>query len=91
MLPTIGRIVHYRVGGTDETPELRPATIVQVWGETCVNLQVVLDGHNDSRHTYPSAPECTLFSAAECERGSSWKTSACRGDRVGEWRWPTRS
>lgn len=35
--PTIGRVLHYRVGGTDAEPELRPATVVRVWSEECLN------------------------------------------------------
>lgn len=54
MKPTIGRIVIYRF--TDQEKELKdgkspvngadeaPAMVVRVWGESCVNLKVILDG-----------------------------------------------
>lgn len=92
MIPTIGRIVHYRVGGTDETPELRPATIVRVWGPECVNLQVALDGTNDDeQHGVVWSNGSPLFTAEECARGQAWKTSASMGTCLGEWRWPARA
>ena len=52
-MPSVGRIVHYHVSETD-SPEMRsnyaetlPAIIVQVWGETTVNLKVFTDGPVD--------------------------------------------
>lgn len=41
--PTVGRQVHY----VFENGEVRPATVVRVWGPETVNLQVLLDGAND--------------------------------------------
>ncbi|MDA8106190.1 MAG: hypothetical protein M0Z71_12535 [Nitrospiraceae bacterium] len=69
MGPTIGRIVHYKI--TEK--EVRPAIIVKVHSETCVNLQVFYDGGND---------------AALSPIGMVWKTSIVQGNGVGEWQWP---
>jgi len=57
MKPTIGRIVIYRLADHDkETLRARgasnpnngadeaPAVVVRAWSDTCVNLQVLLDG-----------------------------------------------
>lgn len=41
----VGRIVHFVMTDGDE----RPAMIVRVWNDTCVNLQVFPDGLNDRR------------------------------------------
>jgi hypothetical protein len=93
MKASIGRLVHYRVGGTDETPELRPALVVRVWSDTCVNLRVFPDGSNDSpAHGIGWKDEKgeirDIFTAAEREAGSAWKTSAVEGTGIGSWRWP---
>lgn len=61
MKPTIGRVVHYKLSEQDKKdleganrlgfvscntrPEVLPAVIVAVWSDTCVNLQVSLDGN----------------------------------------------
>jgi len=82
-VPTVGRIVHYRVGGDDDAPELRPAIVVRDWGGGCVNLQVFLDGRNDDRHAETSERECI--------QGTAWRTSVTEGAEVGQWRWPARS
>ncbi|HYD02618.1 MAG TPA: hypothetical protein VEB22_15430 [Phycisphaerales bacterium] len=85
-LPTIGRIVHVRIGGTDESPILRPATIVRPWGGHTANLVVTLDGTNDQ-------PACELAGFAGYQPGAlqMWLTSSTLGTRVGEWRWPERT
>lgn len=91
--PTVGRIVHYRVGGTDETPDVRPAMVVRVWSATCVQLQVFLDGSNDAHRTIVSGSgePVPMFTGHETLRGLAWRTSVALGDSVGEWRWPARS
>lgn len=88
--PTIGRVVHYRVGGTDETPELRPAFVVRTWGGSSANLQVLVDGMNDSQCRWPGTVSA-LFNLEELNRGIAWKTSVGRGAGVGQWRWPARA
>lgn len=82
--PTVGRVVHYRIGGTDEEPELRPAIVVRVWSGDCCNLQVFLDGRNDDDAQVGVTQH-------EAIRGMSWRTSVTEGAGVGEWRWPARS
>lgn len=79
MIPSIGRIVHFRIGGTDEDPVLRPALIVRVWSGDTVNVQVFLDGSNDRG-----------LLADEVERSGSvvWCESVTRGDGIGQYRWP---
>lgn len=48
MNPTIGRLVLFRLGGTDEYPTLRPALVVNMDGSgQHVNLKVDLDPSND--------------------------------------------
>ena len=53
MKPTVGRVVIYKTTEEDRKwmrqsccniKEELPAIIVAVWSETCVNLQVLLDG-----------------------------------------------
>lgn len=79
-----GTFVLYRVGGTDETPELRPAVVVRSWSADSINAQVFVDGSNDLRHTYPDGE--AMFDKPACVRGLAWKTSITRGDAVGQWR-----
>lgn len=58
--PTIGRIVHYKTtesrrkamegnpankGAYNNSQSVLPAIVVAVWSDTCVNLQVIVDGH----------------------------------------------
>jgi hypothetical protein len=86
-LPAIGRVVHYRIGGTDETPELRPATIVRIWHDSCINLAVDFDGTNDLPHGQPDGIRPTPAEAAAC-RG--WRTSIHLGTALGTFRWPAR-
>lgn len=45
MKPTIGRIVEYVM----EDGQIRPAIIVRVWSDICVQLQVFTDGDNDGK------------------------------------------
>lgn len=46
--PTVGRIVEFCDKDRNGKEVIRPAIIVQVWTEDCVNLQVFTDGHNDN-------------------------------------------
>ena len=90
MQPTIGRSVHVCIALDQEgAPVYRPATVVAVWGETCVNVQVQLDGSND----YPAGRygDHMVFTPAELERGLAWRTSLVEGEGVGSWRWPPRA
>jgi len=89
---TEGRIVLFRVGGTEVEPELRPAIVVKAWNPTSVNLQVFVDGTNDRLRHYPGEKDSDhrIFSSSSIERGMAWKTSVVQGTGIGQWRWPTR-
>lgn len=93
--PTVGRVVLYRVGGTDEEPELRPAFVVRTWpgmSHGSANLQVFVDGKNDRVWLYPGreaeGDAARLFDEVQVVSGLAWRTSVHRGTAVGEWRWP---
>lgn len=73
--PTIGRQVHFVL----ENGEHRPATIVKVWSDECVNLRVLFDGTND-----PAS-----------ETLNDWRTSVIQEiadmpSKVHHWHWPER-
>jgi hypothetical protein len=48
MKPTVGRIVEYTTADRNGKKVVRPAMVVAVWSETCINLQVFTDGYNDN-------------------------------------------
>lgn len=76
---SVGRIVHYVTAAGKH----RPAVVVQVWSETCCNLQVFLDGGNDASGDL--TPE-------DRARGMAWKTSVSQdeGGSPNSWHWPER-
>lgn len=90
MKPSIGRIVQVRIGGTEEEPELRPALVVKVWGDTCINVQTFLDGTNDKQHIASAKDSAVSFGEVDCLRGHLWATSVCEGVGIGQWRWPAK-
>ena len=82
MKPTIGRIVHFvqkKPAGYGDALVHLPAIIVAVWGDTCVNLQVFMDGTNSD--------------ADETNR-VKWVTSATLDEaetpQPRTWHWPER-
>lgn len=75
MQPTIGRIVSFKIS----QEEIRPAIIVRVWSDTCVQLQIFIDGTNDRNKG---------FNIEEQLRGIAWRTSVVQGDDPGQWQWP---
>ena len=83
MKPTVGRIVHYVLEQGRGKGEVRAATIVRVWNDTCVNLQVHLDGSNDAGADVANDGALTV-----------WKTSVLQTDEttraVGAWFWPPK-
>lgn len=91
-----GRIVHYGIG-RDYAGNVvrRPAVIVNSWGGSDhPNIQVLLDGSNDSSDHYPTTPEgerWAMPTAEECTAGHAWRTSCNQGTNVGEWCWPPRT
>jgi hypothetical protein len=79
-VPSIGRVVHYKLPAGPNRGEYRPALIVRVWGEatpdSAVQLQVFTDGHNDG---------------PEYAAGIHWATSVKHdesGTEFGTWKWP---
>lgn len=87
MKPTLGRIVHYRAAnGT-----VRPAIIVQVWNDTCVDLQVFTDGQRDDGWLDPD--ECTGRDGGKATRSIVFRTSVTETASDGVysgWYWPPR-
>jgi hypothetical protein len=86
MKPSLGRIVLVTIGTEDDAPVVRPAIVVRVWSDTCVNVQLLADGSNDDRHV----PLLGIDGFLERGNAPIWMTSVCQGDRVGEWQWPPR-
>lgn len=80
--PTVGRIVHFHLSDG----EVRPAIIVRVWSDTCVQLQVFTDGYNDND---------VLRSMQRIGSGDApnvlWATSSEHGTDAHQWSWPQRS
>ena len=80
MKPTIGRVVHFVMLGGKH----RPATIVEVWPNDMVNLQVALDGPNDpSPHNEPNSDYST---ASHMWRGSIYHDEDQKAPNT--WHWP---
>lgn len=50
MKPTVGRIVEFIDKDRNGKLVVRPAIIIAVWNENCINLQVFTDGHNDNEY-----------------------------------------
>jgi hypothetical protein len=76
--PTVGRIVHFTLDHGPNAGQARPAMVVRVWNDTCVQLQVFMDGTNDG-------PEYTS--------GLRWCTSVHHAAEptAGRWHWPPRA
>lgn len=69
-------------------PVLRPAIVTRMWSDECFNGTLLLDGTNDLRFADDYARG--ILTNANCEAGTKWVTSCCRGDGIGQWRWPAR-
>jgi len=79
--PSIGRIVHYVLSSGRSKGERRPAIIVRVWSDTCVQLQVFTDSGND------------FSSDQQGYDGLFWATSVLldeSGERPHSWHFPER-
>lgn len=103
MKPTIGRNVHYVLSSSDGVHDgkgpyasaegkIVPAIVTAVWGETCVNLIVFLDGsnHGYDKQRHPDKPGGFEHVAAV----NRWVTSATLDERSSPaprtWHWPPR-
>lgn len=94
---SVGRIVHF----TLSTGEVRPALVVRSWDGNAsyppgvVNVQVFLDGRNDSVHKGADLSPFGTVSAHECEIGLAWRTSVHPSEsgnpEPGRWHWPPRA
>jgi hypothetical protein len=72
MKPTVGRIVEYVLKDRYGELQVRPAMIVRVWSDECVQLQVFTDGTNDG---------------PEYASGLFWATSVLRSEEKRERTW----
>lgn len=83
MKPSIGRIVHFWFKHR-ESGKLyaRAAVVTHVWNESCVNLQVFIDGTNDR----------DVIAFGEAGQLAVWRTSVTRSaePQEGSWSWPAR-
>ena len=87
--PTVGRIVHYALDlGGARPADTRPAIIVRVWSDTCVQLQVFTDGANDHLRA-DGGPAAADEPAANVV----WRSSVAYDPdgKPGTWRWPPRA
>lgn len=75
MKPTIGRIVHYVLKKDGDRLVIRPAIITAVWSDTCVNLTVFQDYHNDRMCEMDCHPTSRSLNVEK---------------QVGTWHWPER-
>lgn len=90
MKPSLGRIVLYRMPDGQD----RPAMIVRVWSDTCVNLQVFTDGENDAGNVLERMPG-PFPGGRESTSLHVWRTSVMLAPAGAEppafsWRWPER-
>lgn len=72
MKPTVGRIVEFILKDRYGQLQVRPAIIVRVWSDECVQLQVFTDGTNDG---------------PEYASGIYWATSVLRSEEKREHTW----
>ena len=81
----LGSIVLYRVGGTDEEPELRPAIIVNELSSSVFNVVVLLDGPNE--RTSRTADDRAAFNKDEIAASVAWRGTVAPGEGLGQWRY----
>jgi hypothetical protein len=97
-IPVAGRVVLFRLNGSDEYPVLRPATIVNAFGSPdCANIVVQLDAANDRRElldvhaaNYGGLVESFVDQSGTIRCAALHKSPATKGEGIGQWRWPTR-
>jgi hypothetical protein len=79
--PSIGRIVHYVLDSGQSKGQHRPAMIVRVWSDTCVQLTVFTDWSNDFGPDQHGGG------------GILWRPSVTldeTGEKPGTYHWPER-
>ena len=82
--PSIGRIVHYVLDSGQSKGQHRPAMIVRVWSDTCVQLTVFTDWSNDfGPDQHGGGGILWRPSAAQDEGGENPRS-------IGTWHWPER-
>lgn len=81
--PDVGDRVLYRIGGSDDHPELRPADVVRLITPTTVHVVVFTAGSEDLAYDRPGVPGQPLL--PEAGDGIACRV-AHRGANVGEWR-----
>ena len=76
---SVGRIVHFILSNGEH----RPAIVVRVWSNECVQLQVFLDGTNDASSDVPRTA---------LDAGIMWATSVPYSEEPQQrsWHWPER-
>lgn len=80
MKPSIGRTVHFVLDRGPNKGQHRPAVIVRVWSDTCVQLQVFTD--SDATDRYNDQIPNPL-----------WATSVTydeTAEKIYSWHWPER-
>lgn len=88
MAPQVGSVVHFKFG-TEENPTVRPAIVVRVWNEDCVNLAVLPDGTNDGAKVDWDGQNDPILGVGHV--GFWWVTSVVKGDGVRQWNWPPKN
>lgn len=94
--PSLGRIVLVCIGvqppsNTNAGEKIyRPASVVAVWSDECVNVKIDLDGTNDNKHNVAGCP-WGEFTEQEQQACTAWRTSLLLGDGLGQWMWPPRA
>jgi len=85
MKPTIGRIVHF----VQKKPEyhgegvvILPAIVVAVWGDACVNLQVLTDGSNSEGGDSGNPASMKLVTSASLDESENPAPRT--------WHWPKK-
>lgn len=98
----IGRIVHYVLEDGDNAGEERPAIVVRVWNDDCVQLQVFTDGSNDYQESPNMSGRVRAALAIDATAPADkehvhrtvaymvWKTSRVHNANKlpGTWHWP---
>ena len=87
--PTVGRIVHYQLSGSDVTVIDQRCPLVNTSGQTLRNS--VREGSVlPAMVTAVFGPGCANLKVSLDGLGEYWATSRAEGDAPGQWSWPPR-